>query len=195
MRTVKLLAVALMLALAGAVYGAGAMQDTAKQQGETKAAKSCCQMHGKAKAADTHAGMKHEGEGCCGGGGGCCVGGACAKEHKGAHAAATRKTAAADKKAGCCSGDTGCCAGGACAKGHKDAKTQAVAVSGESCCKEGAACCKEGATCCKTHKADAGQTVAKAVDSKGTAAASCCGGSSCACCGDKDSHKTHTGGQ
>ena len=175
MRTIKMLAVAFVLALTGAFYAAGAMQDNAKTKEPAKAARSCCQRHDGTQTT-AHAGMKHEG---CGAGC-CCSGGACSKEHTGGHArTATPQTAAAgEEKAGCC--------GGSCCKEHK----AAAADSGESCCKgkDGAACCKGGGeACCKAHKPDAKQVAQKSSVEKNE------GGGSCACCGVKAGKSTHAG--
>ncbi|HEX6626235.1 MAG TPA: hypothetical protein VF064_21135 [Pyrinomonadaceae bacterium] len=181
MRTIKMLAVAVVLALTGAIYAAGAMQDAAKTKDPAKAPKSCCRKHGGAQTA-AHAGMKHEG---------CCAGGACSKDHTGGHAqTATPKTAAAgEEKAGCCGGSC-CCAGGSCGKEHKGAGARAAA-DGESCCKNGAAFCKGGGeNCCKTHKPDAKHAAQQPSVEKNEG----CG--SCACCAaNKADHKAHAGGR
>ena len=129
MRTLKLIAVAMILAFAGAVYAAGAMQDAAtKTQEAAKPSKSCCMKHGGAKAA-THDATKHVGKGCCSaeGAGGCC-GDSCSKEHHKGGRAVAQKTAVGVEKAGCCSSDHSCCKEGAkCCEAHKAGNKQAAA--------------------------------------------------------------------
>jgi hypothetical protein len=163
MRILKLMNVALVLALTGAVYAAGAMQETAKTPDKAKAGESCCRMNREgATQATAHKGSKHEGESCCAGGAGCCAGDACDMKHKGAHAKATaQKTATAEHAAGCCAGDTTCCGGGSCSMKHKDASAAANAHAASSCCADKADCSKGcGQECCKAHQADTAKKAA-----------------------------------
>ena len=95
MRTIKLSAIALLLALTGAVYAAGARQSAARSHDTTKAEKSCCQKHAGAQAS-THGATRHDGEGCCAGG---CCSGACPKDHKGHEKASAQEVAAPDDMA------------------------------------------------------------------------------------------------
>lgn len=148
MRTIKLMAAVLVLALTGAVYAAGAMQDAATTPDSAQAAKNCCRKRDGAQGA-AHAGTKHEG---------CCAGGACSKAHKDGPARAATQSPAAGDEAGCCGGDS-------CDNEHKGANTQSAAHGGECCCKEGGACCK-------AHKSDAKQGEQEA---SGEKAEGCCG--------------------
>lgn len=178
MRNVKLVAAALTLALTSVVY-AGRVQEAAKTQDAAKAAPSCCKAHGGAQGAAAHAGMKHDGEGCCGAG---CCGDTCDLKHD-AHAGAP-KTSASGEKGGCCSGGSCCCAGDSCETTHQGAQTKAAAHPGEGCCKDGAACCKGGGqACCKAHQSEAVRAAAQTPGGKGEGY---CG--SCACCGAKAGH-------
>lgn len=173
MRTVKLLAVVLVLALTGIVYAAGASQDAAKTPETGKASQSCCRKHATPQAAATEAGKKLDGEGCC-------AGGSCAMKLEGAQAG-TPKAAAGGEKAGCCAaGGSSCCASGSCADGHdKAAGTQDAARGVEGCC--------------KAHKSDAKQAASsRSSGAQPEAAASTCGGS---CCGGKAVRKTQAAGR
>ena len=125
MRSIKLLAVALMLALAGFVYAWGQTQDSKMACGEDKA--GCC-----ATA-----------ECCKAGGDSCC------KAHK-----MGNQQAAQDKQKSCCEGCANCKDGKSCAEGCcKTDKTGKAASAG--CCdtsKEGG-CCGGGCACNAKDKA------------------------------------------
>lgn len=171
MRTVKLLTVAFMLALAGAVYAAGAKQDNAKPPETTKAEKSCCKKHA-GTPASANAVAKHSAGCCCKGDS--CGGASRAARHDGTWAAAMKTAAASVDEASCCGTGSACCAGGSCCKGRDTSGATVTSCDGESCCKEGAACCEgAGKNCCNAHKAG------NAAGAKGMMAS--CSGSSCGC--------------
>ena len=200
MRTLKLMTIGIVLALTGAVYAAGAIQETTKTTDKATAEKSCCRMKRDGTQTAAHKGIKHEGEGCCAGGaccggGNCCLGGTCDMKHKGGHAATAHKTTAGEKTSDCCSGGS-CCGGGNCSMHHKkDARAAKSAHAAASCCTEGAACCKGGGqACCKAHKADAKQGVATANAKEGDPSAASCCDASCSCCGSRAGHTAQAGG-
>lgn len=172
MRNFKLFAAALTLALTGAVYAAGAMQNAPKTQENAKAEKNCCLKH--TGEWPTHAVAESGDEGCC-------ARGASASEHADARAGA-RRSAAAGEKPGCCSADSSTHAGNGCCRHRAGGAEQTASHRGEGCCKEGAACCKgAGNDCCKAHKSDAAHA---AVAGSTEEAASCPVGSH-GCCGGK----------
>lgn len=110
MRTLKLLAVMLVLSVTGAVYAAGAVQNTAQPQETKTRAASCCAGH-KAEGQKT---AEHS----------CCAG------HKDGEAASCCKAGASCCKDGaeCCktsakaaSHGASCCGGGSCARAETKA--------------------------------------------------------------------------
>jgi len=166
----KLSAVALVLALAGAVYAAGRTQDAAHQNHSAHAAghkAACCQAKHKQDGQKADA-MSCDREG------GCCH----------AHKADAKQTAATQDGESCCAGG-GCCGGsGGCCAGHKKEGAQAAVVKtsaeqtsagqqAASCC-DGGSCCKEGADCCKGQHQAAAQTATADHKHEGC----------CACCAD-----------
>lgn len=166
MRTVKLFAVAFMMALAGAAYAVGAMQDGAKPRETGKAETGCCRKQA-ATPAPAHALAKH-----CAGcrcEGDSCRGASHAARHDGTWAGATKTVAAPVDEASCCAAGSACCAGGSCCKGHANSEATVASGGGESCC-EGA-----GKNCRKAH--DAVSAAAAGAKDK---TASCPGGS-CGC--------------
>jgi hypothetical protein len=158
MQKAKFFAAVAVLALAGAVYAGGNLQESASQAQAAKAVKaSCCAAHKGEQQGEghhAHAAMScdKDGKGCCGGGQGCCAG-----------------------------GGGSCCAGGSCEK-PKKGEAAAVKVSataeGESCCAPGAACCQgDGQACCAAHKGEAKSASAATKEGE-----SCCAGCGSGCC-------------
>jgi hypothetical protein len=124
MRKIKLLAVALMLSLAGVVYAAGNAQDTGKSAG-TDSKAGCCAT-------------------CCKSEDSCC------KSHKmGNQKAGQSSQENKDKACASCE----CCKDGkTCCKNGQAGKESACAMSKETsgCCASGAAAC--GDSCCAKDK-------------------------------------------
>ena len=162
MRTIKLLVVALFVALAGAAYAAGGAQEAAHTSHAAKA--GCCKAHKQdAKRASHSCDMKA--------GKGCCSGGSCCAAHQSEGARAANAAAQGTKKEGACRG---------CCEGHKAGGAQAATATqtGGSdakagCC--GGECCKD---CCKSHKG--GAETKPAAAAKGGESHSCC--ASCGSC-------------
>ena len=149
MRTIKLLVVALFVALAGAAYAAGGAQEAAHTKHAAKS--GCCKAHKQDAKQGAHSCDMKSGKGCCSGGS-CCTpqksegaqdakkeaaGCGCCEGHKagGVQAATAKQTSGAEAKAGCCGGD--CCKD--CCKGAETKSAAAKDGEGHSCC---GSCCK-----------------------------------------------------
>jgi hypothetical protein len=158
MKRIKLLSVAFVIAVAGALHAAARAQDATgvRAQGDKPA---CCKAH---KAGDKQA----EGDSCDMAGGDCCC-----KSHS-----ATKQSAKASDKGGC-----SCCDSGCCAHDNKGAQASTVKTGGAQTmsCDASGDCCKT-CDCCNAHKSHAAHQSAGAGDGKGDGA-SCCAG--CSCCG------------
>ncbi|MDT7543483.1 MAG: hypothetical protein QOE33_3387 [Acidobacteriota bacterium] len=139
MRSIKIIAFALVLGLTGAVYAAGLTQDATHTHATAKP--DCCKMHmagDKKSAAAAHDTCDMKDGGCC-------------KAH-------AEKSQANAHAAGC-----DCCSGGCCQMHKEHASTAKVAANSggdtpaDSCAS--ADCCKDCA-CCKAHHAAASEATA-----------------------------------
>jgi hypothetical protein len=157
MRSIKIIAFALVLGLTGAVYAAGLTQDATHTHATASEKPDCCKMHTagdkKSAAATAHdtCNMKD---------GGCCKADCCK-----AHAEKSRANAHAE---GCA-----CCSGGCCQMHKEHATAAKVAADSKGtadadCCAS-ADCCKDYA-CCKAHHANAPATTADRGEHQGCCA-------------------------
>jgi hypothetical protein len=148
MRSIKIIAFALVLGLTGAVYAAGLTQDATHTHATATAKPDCCKMHmagdKKSAAAQETCDMKD---------GGCCKADCCKAHAEKSQANAHMKSQASTHAAGC-----DCCSGGCCqmhkehASAAKVAANSGVNTPADSCAS--ADCCKDCA-CCKAHHAAA----------------------------------------
>ncbi|HZT59989.1 MAG TPA: hypothetical protein VFA21_15370 [Pyrinomonadaceae bacterium] len=156
MKRIKLLSVALLIAVAGALHAAARVQGAGvgRASGDKPA---CCKAH---KASDKQA----AGDSCDMAGGDCCC-----KSHS-----ATKQAAKASDEGGC-----SCCDSGCCAHDKKGAQAGTMNASGAQAmsCDASGDCCQT-CDCCGAHKSHAAHESAGGGKGDG---ASCCAG--CSCCG------------